>query len=168
MDITRITPFIQSVHHVFEMMLQLPVEVGEPRLMDASAAPHDVAARAGVTGSCEGSVALGFDHETAERIVALFTGSEMSIESPDFADAVGELFDMICGAAKAWLPGHDLCLSIPVVELEAHPMAVPVRNGAPVITIPCATECGPLVIELSLEDPVEAATRGARAVCAGA
>lgn len=168
MDITRITPFIQSVHHVFETMLQLPVEIGEPRGMDASATSHDVLAVADVRGSCAGSVVLGFDHETAERIIALFTGSETASDSPDVADAACELLGMICGGAKAWLPDRDLSVSIPVVELDASPMAAPVRNGAPVVVLPCITDCGHFSIELSLEDPTEAADRGARAVCAGA
>lgn len=168
MDISRITPFIQSVHHVFETMLQLPVEVGEPQWMDASGTPHDVVAFAEVSGGCEGSVVLGFGHEAAERIIALFTGSEVASDSPDFADALCELLGMICGGARAWLPMGDAVFSIPLMEYEANPMAAPARNGAPVIVLPCATDCGHFTIELSLEDPAEAADRSTRAVCAGA
>lgn len=168
MDITRITPFIQSVHHVFETLLQLPVEVGEPQWMDASGTPHDVAVVAQAAGSCEGSLVLGLDAGTAERIVALFTGSEVACESPDFADAACELFGMICGSAKAWLAKGRVEFSIPVLEHNANPMAAPARNGAPVVVLPCATDCGDFVIEVSLEGPAEAALRGNRVACAGA
>ncbi|UYV13666.1 MAG: chemotaxis protein CheX [Phycisphaera sp.] len=168
MDITRVTPFIQSVHHVFETMLQLPVEVGEPQWMGPDATPSDVSVVAGMSGDCEGSVALGLDRETAERVIALFTGTEAACHSPVFADAVSELFCMICGGAKAWLPGRALSISIPTVEFGTTPMAAPARNGAPVIVLPCATDYGQFLISLSLEEPAEAADRGGRAVCAGA
>jgi len=168
MDIARITPFIQSVHHVFETMLQLQVEVGEPQWVDASGTPHDVSVVADVAGNLEGKVALSLDQETADRILALFTGLEVARESADLADAACELLGMICGAACAWFPDGQAVFSIPIMVHGVNPLAASVRNGAPAIVLPCATDCGHFVVEFSLEDRAEVGDRTGRPVCAGA
>lgn len=168
MDIARIMPFIQSVHHVFETMLQLPVEIGEPRCLDAGGEPHDVVVVSEVGGSCEGSVAMVFEGATAERIVALLTGSEVAINSCDFADGACELFGMICGGAGTRLAAGRAVFSMPTVAFRADPLAARVRSGAPSVVLPCVTDCGPFGIVLSLAGLGETASGGPDASCAGA
>ncbi len=168
MDIMRISPFIQGVEHVLETMLQLPVEVRDPRWLDAGAAAHGVSVVAELGGDCQGSVCLGFESETAERMVALLTGRESASDSPDCADALCELLEMVCGSARSWLPDLVVAASIPTSECGANPMTARALNGAPVVVIPCVTDCGPFQIELLLEDGAEVADRDERSACAGA
>jgi Holliday junction resolvasome RuvABC endonuclease subunit len=46
-------------------------------------------------------VVLAFPTETAERVVSLFCGQQLAAGTPDFADAIGELVNMVSGGAKA-------------------------------------------------------------------
>jgi CheY-specific phosphatase CheX len=159
MDITRIVAFTQSVQHVFETMLQLPVEFGDPLGIDLGHRPHDVAAVARVEGDWEGSVVLGFDRPTAERIAALMTGSELPGDSAECADALRELADMVCGAARA-CSSSELSIARPVVELGVRPTAA--------VSMCCSTDCGQFWLGLVLEREAETADRQARAVYARA
>lgn len=167
MDPSHITPFITSVQNVFSTMLQLPVEVREPHLKREPKATHDVTAIIGMSGDVRGSVALGFPGDTAERVVALFVGAEVARDSADFADAVGELANMICGGAKAMFPDNGgVSISVPSVVVGAgHTVAQ--QTDTPCVVIPCDTDCGELMIEIAIrpsttKDSAKAAA-GARA-----
>lgn len=167
MDPALITPFIKSVQNVFATMLQLPVEVEDPKIKDGSSSTYDVSAIIGMSGDCVGSVVLSFELESALRIVALFTGSEIQSDSPDFADAVGELVNMISGGAKANFVGRKASISTPSVVLGARHV-VSAQKDKPVIILPCVTDCGRFAIEVSIQDQVEATVHNAQAAAAKA
>lgn len=154
MDPALITPFIKSVQNVFATMLQLPVEVEQPQIKDGSASSYDVSAIIGMSGDCVGSVVLSFEQESALRIVALFTGSEVSADSSDFTDAVGELVNMISGGAKALFVGRKASISTPSVVLGAKHV-ISSQKDMPVIVLPCVTDCGRFAIEIAIQDQVE-------------
>ncbi len=156
MDPARITPFIKSVQNVFATMLQLPVEVEDPQIKQGKSATYDVTAIIGMSGDCVGSVVLSFEQESALRIVALFTGTEASVDSPDFADAVGELVNMISGGAKALFEGRKASISTPSVVLGSNHV-VSTQTDVPTIVLPCVTDCGRFAIEIAIQDQVESA-----------
>ena len=83
MDPTYITPFIVSVQNVFSTMLNLPVQVKEPRIKTGAESGADVSSIIGMSGDVVGSVILSFPTETARRIVSLFSGTEVAADSPD-------------------------------------------------------------------------------------
>lgn len=150
MDPRFISPFIHSVQNVFSTMLQLPVSVGEPRLKEGARGSHDVSGIIGMSGDVVGCVVLSLSSETAQRIVSLFTGEQTSPESDDFADAIGELVNMISGGAKANFPGGAVSISAPSVVMGAgHTIAR--QREVPCVIIPCATDCGDLVIEIAIQ-----------------
>ncbi|MEL7474190.1 MAG: chemotaxis protein CheX [Planctomycetota bacterium] len=155
MDPRYISPFVSSVQNVFSTMLQLPVTVGEPRLKERGAASHDVTAIIGMSGDVVGSVALSFPADTAHHIVALFSGMDLDRDHPDFADAVGELANMICGGAKAQFPSDGRAsISVPSVVLgKGH--SVSQQSNVPCVVIPCDTDCGDLVIEVAIRQSQE-------------
>ena len=167
MDPSLITPFIKSVQNVFATMLQLPVEVEEPQIKQAKATTYDVSAIIGMSGDCVGTVVLSFEEESALRIVALFTGAEVTSESPDFTDAVGELVNMISGGAKALFEGRKASISTPSVVLGANHI-VSSQRDVPVILLPCVTDCGRFAIEIAIQDQVEKEGTGAAATAANA
>ena len=151
LDPAYITPFIKSVQNAFSMMLQLEVGVSEPQIKTGTAATFDVSGIIGLSGDVAGSVVLSFPTETAERVVALFTGESITSEDEDFSDAIGELVNMISGNAKADFTGREVSISTPSVVLGAdHHIARP--KDIPCVVIPCTTDCGDFVIEISIQD----------------
>jgi chemotaxis protein CheX len=151
MDPVFITAFNKSISNVFSTMLQLPVEVGEPIIEKGDENPFDVTGIIGMSGDVVGSVALCFPSGSAERIVAIFTGEKMGIDSGDFPDAIGELVNMVAGGAKGMFEGRDVSISCPsVIVGEGH--SVSRLKAVPRILIPCSTDCGEVVIEVAIQD----------------
>lgn len=151
MDPLFITAFIKSISNVFTTMLQLPVEVGEPTIKMGDEEPFDVSGIIGMSGDVVGSVVLCFPGDAAERIVAIFTGEQMSIDSEDFPDAIGELVNMVAGGAKGMFDGRDVSISCPsVIVGQGH--SVSRLKDVPCVLIPCSTDCGEVVIEVAIQD----------------
>lgn len=151
MDPTLITPFMESIQNVFSMMLQLPVTFGEPVVKTESASAYDVSGIIGMSGDVTGSVVLSFPKETAERVVAIFTGEELPVEHEDFADAIGELVNMVSGGAKGMFQKKHSAITVPSVVIGKH-HTVSRPKGVPCISIPCETDCGVLSIEVCIAD----------------
>lgn len=162
MDPAFITPFIASIQNVFSTMLQLPVNIGDPSVKENPATTYDVSGIIGMSGDVSGSVAVSFPKATAERVVSLFTGTTMTAEHPDFADAIGELTNMISGNAKGMFGKKSVSISCPSVILGSnHIVARP--KDVPCIAIPCSTDCGELVIEVAIQERGAAAASTAAA-----
>ncbi|MBL4809821.1 MAG: chemotaxis protein CheX [Phycisphaerales bacterium] len=161
MDANMITPFVNAIQNVFSTMFQLPVEIGEPRLKTNRKATHDVSGIIGVSGVMVGTIVLSMPLEAAGSIVTLFTGEEYEADSDDFADAVGELVNMISGNAKAEFQRKGVSISCPSVVIGAdHTIAL--QSGVPCVLIPCSTDCGEVVLEVALrEAEVEVSTSAA-------
>jgi len=156
MDASYITPFMTSIQNVFSTMFQLPVEIGEPRLKTNSNTTHDISGIIGVSGEMVGTIVLSMPTEAAESIVALFTGEKLSTDSDDFADAVGELINMISGNAKAEFQRKAVSISCPSVVIgSGHRVAS--NSGTPCVMIPCTTDCGEIVLEIALRESDEVA-----------
>ncbi|MDF1810163.1 MAG: chemotaxis protein CheX [Phycisphaerales bacterium] len=157
MDASFITPFMTSIQNVFSTMFQLPVEIGEPRIKTDSKTSHDVSGIIGVSGEMVGTIVLSMPIDAAESIVALFTGMEMLADSDDFADAVGELINMISGNAKAEFQRKSVSISCPSVVIGAgHRVAS--SSNIPCVLIPCNTDCGEVVLEVALRNATETAS----------
>ncbi|MEM7754298.1 MAG: chemotaxis protein CheX [Planctomycetota bacterium] len=152
MDPSFIAPFVSSTKNVFSTMLQLPVEIGTPTLKESLDPPHDVTGVIGMTGQVSGSVILSMPMETAESIVAIFGGEKLEPESADFADAIGELVNMVSGGAKAQFPANGpVSISVPSVIVGRN-HSVARQSGVPTVLIPCSTDCGDFVIEVAIRD----------------
>lgn len=165
MDPNFITPFVTSIQNVFTTMLQLPVSIGTPTLKNGGQASHDVSGVIGMSGDVSGSIVLSFPIDTAEAIVALFCGEKLTSESPDFADAIGELVNMVSGGAKANLGHKAVSISCPsVVVGTGHFIAQ--QKDTPCVVIPCRTDCGDLTIEVAIRTQKVAAATPAAATSA--
>jgi len=162
MDPSFITPFITSIQNVFSTMLQLEVEIEDPALKSAPNPTYDISGIIGMSGDVVGTVVLSFERGAAARIVALFAGMELEPEEPDFADAIGELVNMVSGGAKALFSDAAVSISCPSVIIgSGHTIATP--SDTPVVVIPCRTHCGEITIEIAIKDANQAgATRSAQ------
>ncbi len=155
MDPNYIRPFIASIQNVFSTMLQLQVAIKEPHLKGGSGTSYDVSGIIGLSGDVVGSVVLSFPQETARRVVALFCGQDVSASQSDFADAVGELVNMVSGGAKAGFTGRRVSISCPSVVLGAQHV-VARQTDVPTVIIPCETDCGLMAIEVTIQEQAAA------------
>lgn len=151
MDPNFIKPFVASIQNVFGTMLQLPVTVGEPRIKSGSAPEHDISGIIGMSGDVTGNVVLSLKLDAAVSIVALFCGQKLEPTSADFADAVGELVNMVSGNAKAMFKDRKVQISCPSVVIGGnHQIARP--SDVPCVVIPCHTDCGEVTIEIAIRE----------------
>jgi len=151
MDPASIKPFVQSVQNVFSTMLQLPLTIGEPTIKNDDEPTYDVSGIIGMSGDVVGSVVLSFPKETAERVVALFTGLPPEEIGDNLPDAVGELVNMVSGGAKGQFQDRKVSISCPSVVIGAnHKVARP--KDVPCIAIPCESDCGAFAVEVALQD----------------
>ncbi len=151
MDASFITPFVRSIEAVFSTMLQTTVKVLPPRLKPANDKSYDVSGIIGLSGDVTGATVIGFPMETALRVVKQFTGTEIPANEPDFADAVGELVNMITGSAKAEFAGKKASISCPsVVVGNCHQVAA--ARDVPTLIIPCECDLGSFAMEVTIKD----------------
>jgi chemotaxis protein CheX len=155
MDVTYINPFIESTQRVFQTMLHVPVEIGKPQI-SKTLPQHDVSGIIGMSGDVVGVVVLSFPRSVAKVIVGKFAGMELPVDGEDFADAVGELINMISGAAKSQFEGKSVSISCPSVILgSGHQVAKPSDTVG--VSIPCSVYCGQFSIDVAIRPDASAA-----------
>ena len=150
MDSSYVMPFITSIQNVFETMLQMPVQVAKPVLKKAGQPSYDVSGIIGMSGDVEGSVVLSFPTATAERVVSLFTGMDLTHTHEDFPDAIGELTNMISGSAKAKFTGMQVTISCPSVVVGCDHIVFG-RKDVVCVLLPCKSDCGEFAVEVFLK-----------------
>jgi chemotaxis protein CheX len=159
MDPQYITPFIKSIQNVFSTMLRMPVTINPPTIKQGASAAYDVSGIIGMSGDVVGSVVLSFPKETAQKLITAFCGMEFPADSPDFADAVGELVNMISGSAKGMFVDKNVSISCPSVVIgPGH--HINTRSDTPCVCIPCSTDQGDLSIEIAIREAAAAAGTG--------
>jgi chemotaxis protein CheX len=146
---TLVVPFINSVRQVLSTMAGVQATIGRPHLKGSPAPTYDVSSIIGFSGEVTGAVVVSFQREAAVRIVSAFAGTEISADSPDFADAVGELANMIAGSAKKDL---DSVASITVPSvIIGHGHTIAGLSDVPTVVSPCTTPVGSLAVEVSIK-----------------
>jgi chemotaxis protein CheX len=166
MDPNYIKPFIASIQNVFSTMMQLEVQTKAPFLRVDNNPDLDVSGVIGMSGDVTGSVVLSFPQGTAENLVALFSGQKADMGSPEFADAIGELVNMVAGGAKAMFKNRKCSISTPsVIVGKNHRIAQ--QSDVPCIVIPCTTNCGDVHILIAIK-PNEVAGAASNAAPVGA
>ena len=152
MDSSYVRPFIESTLSVWKTMLNMQVQIGQP--VPAASIPsdssNDVSGIIGLSGEITGSVILGFSTSTAEQAVTAFVGAPVQAGTEDFADAIGELVNMIAGNAKAKFEGKDVSISCPSVIMGGHHQ-VAMPSDASCICIPFDSPCGRFAVEVCLK-----------------
>jgi chemotaxis protein CheX len=144
-----VVAFVEAIRSVYATMLGVQVTPLAPHLKSEDGARHDVSGVIGFSGGFSGTATLCFTSSVAEKSVAAFSGSEMKIGTTDFADAVGELTNMVAGGAKSALNGNA-SISTPVVIIgESHSM--PRLRDVPSIVIPCRCALGDFSVEVNIK-----------------
>ncbi len=144
-----INPFIASLSKAFRTMLNCEVHRGQLTLKGQQTKRYGISGIIGLSGNAVGMVVLSLSDEVAKRATSVMLLCETDEIDADVIDAVGELTNMVAGAAKAELAEFDLRVSLPnVVTGEDHAIRFP-SNVTP-ICVPFSTEWGDLVLEVGL------------------
>ncbi|MSR41090.1 MAG: chemotaxis protein CheX [Phycisphaerales bacterium] len=85
----------------------------------------------------------------SQGVLKAFTGSDIDPRSPDFSDAVGELVNMISGAAKAKFDGMSVSISCPSVIIGPGHL-VQQASDTTCIVIPFECSAGPFAVEVAM------------------
>jgi chemotaxis protein CheX len=144
-----IVPFVNAVRAVFSTMVKVQTTVNRPALKTTPGATYDVSGIIGFSGQTVGSVVVSFQKEAAEALATAFAGSDLKMDDPDFADAIGELANMIAGSAKRDL-GSTASITVPSVIIgTGHTLAR--LTDVPCVVIPCETPVGNFAVEVNIK-----------------
>ncbi|MCK4659727.1 MAG: chemotaxis protein CheX [Phycisphaerae bacterium] len=149
MDVRYINPFIQSVKKVYSTMLSTDILISKPYVKTDTGGTSDVSAVIGLSGDVVGSVALCFPLETAVKSAGKFAGIPMSKDHEDFADALGELANMVAGSAKSQLEGFNVSISLPNVIVGKNHV-VSQSKHTPRLALPCDSSLGRFSVEVAM------------------
>lgn len=149
MDVRYINPFVRSVCNTFETMCGLRVTVGKPEMKTSGEPLTDVSSVIGFSGDAAGCVVLHFSFDIASKVASRFAGEEITPDHPDFADAVGELANIVAGGAKSQFEGLKISISLPNVIVGRN-HNVSASKSAPRIVLPCETEVGKFAVEIGM------------------
>jgi chemotaxis protein CheX len=143
-----VNPVIRATRDVFEMMLGCtPKRVGLTLKTEDAQNPFAISAVIGITGRATGTIVFYVSESTALQALQRMTGTEASRVDEHVCDAVGELTNMIAGAAKAQLAELQLSISIPnVVHGDRHSVYFP--SHVTPFRILFDSELGPFCVEV--------------------
>ncbi|MCP4590248.1 MAG: chemotaxis protein CheX [bacterium] len=162
MDVRYINPFIESIKNVFTTMLSTELLLSKPFVKTDHEPGADVSAIIGLSGDVVGSVAICLKMDTAIKTASKFSGMELTQEHEDFADALGELANMVAGGAKAKFEGLNASISLPnVIVGPGH--SVQQSKQAPRLVLPCDSPLGRFSVEVAMVVEKRAAAQPATA-----
>jgi len=151
MDVRVINPFLNGTVSVLKTMAFVDPKAGKPFLKQDSIARGDVSGIIGLTGSARGSLALSFTEGAILKIVSNMLGEEIKSLNNDIKDAVGEITNMVSGAARKELEtmGYNITAAIPTV-VAGKDHSISHVLGGPSIIIPFETPHGSFVVDICI------------------
>lgn len=133
--VEHINPFIMATVETFKTMLTTPVSPGKLMLVKGAQIQSDISGIIGLSGGAKGSIILTFPRLSALKTVSQFIGEKVLDINEVVKDAIGELANIVAGAAKKDLTQYKISISLPTVIVgdghevlggkEVLPMAVP-------------------------------------------
>lgn len=150
MDVKYINPFMSVIENVFRTMLNLEVTFGKPGVSTDINATYDVSGIIGLSGEVVGTVILSFPRQVACQVASSFAGIEITEDHEDFADAIGELTNIIAGNAKKDIEGLKVTISLPAVVIGRNHQIMNTKP-TPRLVIPCSTAAGSFVVEVGIK-----------------
>lgn len=148
-----ILPFVTSTKQVFKTMVKVDTKILTPHMKENPAVSFDVSGIIGFSGEIIGSAVVSFQAAAAKKLVEAFAGVALELTDPDFADAIGELANMIAGSAKKDL-GALANITVPSVVIGSGHMIARL-SGVPCIVIPCETPVGNFAVEVNIKPAVK-------------
>lgn len=152
-----INPFLSALTETFATMLNCQAKRLAVKLKDTDSLPHEVSGMIGLSGKAVGMVVLSFSETFARQASGVLLMAEPGdVSDTEMVDAVGELTNMVAGAAKARLEEFSLSMSLPTV-VRGSDHAVHFPSSVQPLTVPYETPWGPLALEVGLVTTAEPA-----------
>ncbi len=144
-----INPFMFSLANAFETMLGCHVERGSLKLRNGSADLHEISGMIGLSGHVAGMAVLSLARNVALKAASGLLMIEAEQINEEVIDAVGELTNMVAGAAKSQMGPYEVSIGLPsVITGRGHYVRFP-SNVTPIV-VPYETDWGPLTLEVGL------------------
>jgi chemotaxis protein CheX len=156
MDVKFINPFLDGTMEVLSKMAFIQPIAGKPFAKKDDIACGDVSGIIGMTGDAIGSLALTFNEECIIYLTNKILNENHKEINKDVLDAVGELTNMISGAARKLMDKNNLTVfaAIPTVVFgKNHTVRHVIKS--PSIVIPFQTEKGQFVIDICLMSQIK-------------
>lgn len=148
-----INELLNATVSVLATMAMVEPTPGRPFIKKDRVSRGDVSGIIGLAGEngIQGSFAISFEEGCILHIVSEMLGEEFTELNDEIRDAVGELTNMISGAARAKLDemGYKFDMAIPTVVCKTQHEITQVTK-APVVVIPFKTERGRFHAEATL------------------
>jgi chemotaxis protein CheX len=130
--VEHINPFVSATIETFKSMVHTVITPGKIMLVSMSHLKYDISGIIGLSGGAKGTVSLSFPRVTALKTVSEFIGEKQLALDETVKDAVGELANIVAGAAKKDLTQYKISISLPSVIIgENHQ----VQGGKEVIPL---------------------------------
>jgi chemotaxis protein CheX len=153
MRVELVNPFLNATASVFKTMLACEISRGQPALKQHRAPEYEVSGLIGLTGKCQGMVVVSLGRDTALKATEILLGETPTGLNSVVVDAVGEITNMIVGAAKSQLAQYELSVGLPsVICGKNHSIGFP-SNSTPIL-LPFKSPIGPVCVEVGLADEV--------------
>lgn len=155
MKVEFVNPFIHATTSVFQTMLGCELTRGQPALKTNRTPEYEVSGLIGLTGKCQGMVVVSLGRDTAISATEIMLSERPDGLNSDVVDAVGEIANMIAGAAKSQLEQYELSVGLPsVICGKNHSIGFP-SNSTPIV-LPFESTIGPVCVEVGLSESVTA------------
>ena len=152
-----INAFLKSTKSVIETMAKVEPRAAAPKVRTDNRTSGIVSGLIGLAGpALNGNMLLSFDQEAILAIVSSMFGEEFEEVNDDVVDAVGELTNVISGAAKVELGkrGYQFEMAIPVTIVGQN-VEISQISRTTVIQIPFSLAKGSFTVDCQLEKRVE-------------
>lgn len=148
---TFLEPVVAATRETLERMLSLRAVSVTPGTSPAVAPVHEVSAIVGFAGAgAQGALVLSTDRATAVALVSRLAGQELSTFDAEVADGLGELANIVAGAAKGAIR-RGLVLSLPMVVGGAAHQVFETRAISNELAF-FTSDAGPLCVQVHLRE----------------
>ncbi|MDR0871023.1 MAG: chemotaxis protein CheX [Planctomycetaceae bacterium] len=147
MDVDYINPVVAGLEECFNTMLNCKIERTGLGLMENNQALYPVSGIIGISGKGVGTIVLSMTESVALKAASTMLMAELTELDDEVLDAVGEITNIVCGAAKAKLAQYSLSISLPNVISGEHCRLHFPPNSHPIL-IPFRSAWGNLAIQL--------------------
>lgn len=137
--VEHINPFVSATVETFRTMVRTEVTPGKIILVKSGITHFDISGIIGLSGGARGTISLSFPKLTALKTVSGFIGEKVVMMDDTVKDAIGELANIVAGAAKKDLTQYKISISLPTVIIGAGhevqggkdviPLAVPFESA---------------------------------------
>jgi len=145
-----INPFVKATNAVFKTMLGCDIQRGKPSARSTLQPEYEVTGIIGLTGIASGTVIVSLGRETAIAATDKMMGQRPSTIDEDAVDVVGEITNMVAGAAKAEMEELKMSVGLPTVVVGKNRI-IGFPSGASIISIPFDSPWGPLSVDVGLK-----------------